>query len=80
MESENDFYWFCETVRTSRIPGSVRRKIDNPYLAEMFDNAVAIKVREIEKQRNEELAYLIASKTWGNGETGTSYEDNPEVW
>lgn len=46
----------------------------------MFDNAVAIKVREIEKAQREELGYWIASKTWGNGENNDQSYDSPEIW
>lgn len=77
-ENEN-FLWFCLTVKTSGIAGSKRLQIQDEMVAWDLDNAVAFRLLIFEREVAEQQAKLIAfevSKIFGDGSGEGDTGDN----
>lgn len=89
VANANEFLWFCLTVETSGIAGSVRLEITDPVLAWDLDNAVTLRLLYFHNEQRQGDAKMIAyevSKIFGDGsgessDGGDDYgASEAEVW
>ena len=79
MENDDEFLWFCLTVRTSGIAGSQRLNIDDDIVAFDLDNAVSLRLLKFDRAVAENQARLIAyevSKIFGDSDSDMSSGDS----
>lgn len=87
LANDNEFLWFCLTVRTSGIAASVRLGIKDEVRALDIDNAASLRLLQFDTDVMKQSARLIAyevSKIFGSGESdddGEKYStENAESW